>query len=707
MKLQTQQQTTEQQILQKIKSHLSLKKNEEEVLQKLLSPSMNLNRCDKILDTIFAVRLDKASVFAFLAYQNYKMSNEHEPQILPLLNKEEKVMFETYKIIKDINQITLSENVDDIRNMFLALSKDIRVVIIKLAGILYDVQQLDLPLLPQERLFVVQVRDIHVPLSERLGLDRLKLNLEDNVIRLFNNDEYLRLKRTLEATKEENEQQLKLSKSRVEEIIKELKINGEIQYRQKHISSIFKKLHSKNIRLTQIYDLMAMRVIVSTVEECYAILGRIHAIYKPMSGRVKDYIANPKPNGYQSLHTTIIVENQHPMEVQIRTQDMHRESEFGVYAHWLYKEKKNKKNELDKRLTGFREIIDNAQNLPDEEFIKTLKSDLYDGVIFVQTPKGRVIEFQEGATIIDFAYAIHSGVGNACVGAKVNGKMTPITSQLANGDIVEILTSTHSKGPSRDWLNVVKTAGARSKIKAFFKTELKEENIKSGKASLSSHIQEKGFTTSQILTEKNVQEILNRYSMKDIDELYAAIGSGSLTSSQVVGKTINNLLRERAVQKAEQSVVHLKKNKEGVLVDGDSGMLVRFAGCCNAIEGDQIIGYISRGKGVTIHRHNCPNLKYLEKERLIEATWQEKEGASFLANICVKADKLENSVAKITNHLANQKIALKGFEAREVKDNILCNLAVEVKNSEELNKIITSIRAINGVIEVQRSERWL
>jgi GTP pyrophosphokinase len=700
----------EEQIIQlenKIKNHLSLSKEEETKLSSLLSLKMNLSRCDAILDIIFKVRLDKHSVFAFLAYQKYKVLPEEEAEILKLLNAEEITMFQTYKAIKDINEITLSDNIEDIKNMFIALSKDIRVVIIKLAGVLYDISCLSLPLSEKEKNFVCQVRDIHAPLSERLGFDFLKLSFEDNVIRLFNNSEYLQLKSTLEAHKEENENQLILSKKRVEEILKDLKIEGEIQYRQKHISSIFKKIRSKNSTLTQIYDLLAMRVIVRTVEECYAVLGRIHGIYKIMPGRVKDYISSPKPNGYQSLHTTIIVENQHPMEVQIRTQEMHRESEFGVYSHWLYKEKKTKKNDLDLRFTWFREIVDSAKEMKDEEFIESLKSNLYNGVIFVQTPKGRVIEFPEGATAIDFAYAVHSGVGNSCVGAKINGKMQPITKELKNGDIVEILTSSHSKGPSRDWLNYVKTSGAKSKIKAFFKSELKEENIKFGKASLNALIQEKGLNSNHILSDKYLNEILARYNMNDTDELYASIGSGSLTSSQVLGRIINQYQKDNIVKKPNSSVVHLKKNKDGVLVDGDSGMLVRFAGCCNAIEGDQIIGYISRGKGVTIHRHNCPNLKYLEPERLIEATWQEKEGASFLANICIEADSLENCVGKITNSLASQKVAIKGFEAKENKGNTVCNVAIEVKNKNELEKIMNSLRALNGVINVQRGERWI
>lgn len=700
-----------QNLMEKIKdnifSHVKLSLNDKKLINDIICEEMNLKRVDVITDMIMSMKLDKDSIISFLLYQLFKVDEKKADEIEKRLSEDSIEMFETYKIIKDISQLTLSEEIEDIKRMFIAMSKDMRVVFIKLAGIFYDISVLNLPLSEREKSFVKQVEEIHVPLAERLGFDRLKQDLADNVIRLLHPEEYKRLEETVASKYEENEKQLALTKSKIQKILDDLKIKGEIVTRQKHISSIYNKLHSKNLRINQIYDIIAMRVIVDTVEECYAVLGRIHGLYKPMAGRVKDYIANPKPNGYKSLHTTIIVENQHPMEVQIRTYKMHKESEYGgVCAHWLYKEHKNKKNEFDSRMTWFRETVENAKNMSNEDFINTLKSDLYDGVIFVQTPKGRVLEFPEGATAIDFAYAIHTDIGNSCVGARINQKMRPLNTPLSNGDIIEIITSTQSKGPSRDWLKMVRCNSTKSKIRAFFKSEMKEENIKTGKTILSEQIQAKNFSISQLLTEEYLTEVLDRFNFESEDELFASIGGGSLSAGQVVGKFIALWNRDHKIQTLPTKVVQLKKNKDGVLIDGDSGLLVRFAGCCTPIEGDEIIGYISRGKGVTIHRQSCPNLKYLEPERLIGAQWQVREGSSFLAHIKVEAEKADNNIAKLTTIISNLKVPLRSFEAKDIGDRFDCVVGVEVKNADQLGKIIFSIKSLSDVIDAYRSEKW-
>jgi len=680
-------------------------KEEQQAIDEFLSIDINYPRIKIISELIVSNKLDKNAMLAFLNYQLYKVEPEKADELSLALNDEVREMVNDFKTIKDINKLTQSEEIEDVKRMFLVLGKDLRVVMIKLFGVYYDISILNNPLSSSESLFVKQVKEIHVPLSERLGLDKLKQSLYDNVIRIEYPKEYYSLKDRIESKQEENQKQLDLTKSKIEKILQDLKINGQIVSRIKHISSIFKKLHDKQTELSQIYDILAMRVIVNTVEECYAILGRIHAIYKPMAGRVKDYIANPKPNGYQSLHTTIIVENEHPLEVQIRTVQMNKESEYGVYSHWLYKEKKTKQDSFDKRMTWFRQTIDNAEKMSNEEFIETLKSDLYEGVLVVQTPKGKVLEFPAGATVIDFAYAIHSQVGNQCVGAKINGKLKPFTTTLKNGDIVEILTSSNSKGPSRDWLKFVKTSSARAKIKSFFKNELKDENIKLGKSMFYQAMQDKGYTTTQLLTVKYTEEILDKYNFESIDELYASIGSGSLTASQPLNRFINLYKNENKSMPKLENVVHLKRNKEGVLVDGDSGMMVRFAGCCSPIEGDDIIGYISRGRGVTIHRANCPNMAYLEPERLIEAQWQVKENATFTAIIKVIASKSDNNIGKLTNLITGLKIAIKGFEAKDVGDKFICSLVIDVKNKAELESAINSIRNMKNVTNVYRSER--
>lgn len=696
-------------IVNNIRNHIfknfDLSIEEQDLIDVILSFDINYPRIKVISELIVKNKLDKSSILSFLTYQLFKVEPEKADEISLSFNDDVREMVKDFKTIKDINKLTQSEEIEDIKRMFLVLGKDLRVVMIKLFGVYYDISILNNPLSSPENLFVKQVKEIHVPLSERLGLDKLKQSLYDNVIRIEYPEEYYRLKERIESKREENQSQLDLTKSKIENILKELKIEGQIVSRIKHISSIFNKLHNKNTELSQIYDILAMRVIVNSVEECYAVLGRIHGIYKPMAGRVKDYIANPKPNGYQSLHTTIIVDNEHPLEVQIRTVEMHRESEYGVYSHWLYKEKKTKQDSLDKRMTWFRQTIDNAEKMSNEEFIETLKSDLYDGVLVVQTPKGKVLEFPSGATVIDFAYAIHSQVGNQCVGAKINGKLKPFTTELNNGDIVEILTSNNSKGPSRDWLKFVKTSSARAKIKAFFKNELKDENIKLGKSMFYQALQDKGYITTQLLTDKYVQDVLIKYNLESIDELYAAIGSGSLTASQLLSRFINLYNNENKKLPKLENVVHLKRNKEGVLIDGDSGMMVRFAGCCSPIEGDDIIGYISRGRGVTIHRINCPNLAFLEPERLIEAQWHIKENATFTAIIKVIADKSDNNIGRLTNLITGLKIAIKGFEAKDVGDNFICSLVIDVKNKAELESAINSIRSMKNVTNVYRSER--
>jgi GTP pyrophosphokinase len=692
-------------IIELIKQNFQFSEEKISLIEKMLENDINYSRAEKIIEFIIRLKLDKSSLLAFINYQLYKVKPDLADEIAKNFDKGAQDMIADFKTIKDINQLTRSEEIEDIKRMFIVMGKDLRVVIIKLFGVYYDISILRLPLSPEQLDFVKQVKEIHVPLSERLGLDKLKQGLYDNVIRLEYPEEYERLKKTIENEKEENLHQLEITKNKISEILSELKIEGEIESRIKHISSIFNKLHNKQLELEQIYDILAMRVIVNTVEECYAVMGRIHGIYKPMAGRVKDYIANPKPNGYQSLHTTIIVENEHPLEVQIRTKEMHRESEYGVYSHWLYKEKKTKQNDFDQRVSWFRQTIDNAENMSNEDFIETLKSDLYAGVLLVQTPKGKVIELPAGSTVIDFAYAIHSQIGNQCVGAKINGKLKPFSTSLKHGDIVEILTNPHSKGPSRDWLKYVKTSSARSKIKAFFKNELKEENIKLGRSMFYQALQDKGYITTQLLTDEFVEDVLKRYNVESIDELYASVGSGSLTASQLLSRFITLYNSESKTLPKLENVVHLKKNKDGVLIDGDSGMMVRFAGCCSPIEGDDIIGYISRGRGVTIHRKGCPNLAYLESERLIDAQWQVKENSTFTASIKVVAEKSDNNIGNLTNLITGLKISIKGFEAKDVGDNFVCTLIIDVKNKDELESAINSIRNMKKVTSVYRSER--
>ena len=688
-----------------IKENFSLNEKEQKVVDKIICDKMNLPRCEDIIKTMVSLRFDNNSLVAFLGYQLFKVEPERADEIAKSFNKDTSTMFEAFKVIKDITRPSKSEEAEDIRTMFLALSKDLRVVIIKLAGILYDLKTIKLPLDSNGKFFVSNVKNIFAPLAERLGLGEMKSTMEDYCLKYEDPKSYQMLENNILLKKEDNQKQLEITRKRIQAILDELGIKGEITYRQKHISSVFKKIKFKGVTLAQIYDLVAMRVLTNTVEECYEVFGKIHSIYKPLSFRVKDYIANPKPNGYQTLHTTIIAENSKPLEIQIRTFDMHRHAEFGIAAHWIYKEKRSKTTELDKKLFWLRGIMDNAKSMTAEEFMDSLKTDLYDGEIFVQSPKGKVFEFPEGATIIDFAYAIHSDIGNYCVGGKINNVMKPISTKLKSGDIVEIITNPASKGPSRDWLSIVRTSGARSKIKQFFKTELKEENIKIGKTMLDNAIEKRGFTSSQLLKSEYIDEILSKYTMTDMDELYASVGSESLAIGQVVGRLVSMFNRDHdLLKKKEVKSISVKKNDEGITIDGESGMMIKYAKCCNPIIGDEIIGYISHGQGVTIHRKNCSSLNHLEKDRLISAKWEEKGDFDFISEIKVVADKNFNNISRITNVLADLKIAIKSFESKETKDDFTATIAVLVKGKTQIDKIISGLTNLKGMQKVFRSE---
>ena len=672
------------------------------LLDQLFDDRLDLDRINEIVDFIVELKLDTSAVIGFLIYQLHKIDPEKAKKLSERLSEDEKLIFSSFKKLKDIRYLTKAEEADDIRRMFIGLGKDLRAVLIKLAGILYDVKHLKEPLSAIDSDFVSNVKEVFAPLAERLGLSEMKSVMEDYCFRYQNPEMYYSLINQLEKTREENNKQIEITKKRLINILHELGIKGEIQARQKHVSSIFRKIKMKNVTLAQIYDLIAMRVLVQTVEECYAVFGKIHGIYRPIQGRVKDYISNPKPNGYQTLHTTVIVENQRPLEIQIRTYNMHKHCEYGVAAHWMYKDGSEKMDKLDKRISWFRNIIENAQTMQSTDFVETLKTDLYTGSIFVQTPKGKVLEFPVGATMIDFAYSIHSDIGNHCVGGKINNIMKPIYTELKNGDVVEIITNSNSKGPSRDWLNHVKTSGARSRIKSFFKNEMKDENIANGKTMLEEASKARQFSISQLLEENYINDILTKYTMESMDELYAAVGSGSLSATQVVGRLIALYLKDHDQPNKKGEKIKLKTSKSGVVVDGATGLLVRYAGCCQPISGDEIIGYISQGKGVTIHKKDCPNIKYLDKDRLIDVEWEGENTSDVYAEIKIIAEVSPTLLNKITSNLATENIVLRKFEAKEKLDQLECTIVIVAKSRDDIKKTCLNLEQINGIKKVIR-----
>ena len=687
----------------KISKNFQLTEKQNLLIGKCLVDEINLPRLEAVVDIMIEYHMGEDILVPYVLFQYYKINEESALEIAEKdLSSAGKKLFENFILVKDVRAFSRSGEAESIRKIFIAICQDIRIVIVKFATILYDLEQIHPPMSEEDTDYVKLVSEVFAPLAERLGLSKFKFGFEDLCFELLKPKAFETLKNSVYLKSEDNQKQIQITKTKLENILAELGIKGEIQYRQKHFSSIYKKLKSKGGTLENIYDLIAMRVIVGSVDDCYSVLGKIHSIYKPMTGRVKDYIANPKPNGYQSLHTTIIAENNRPLEIQIRTVEMHKFAEFGIAAHWIYKEKRGQ-NKFDQKMSWFRQMMENAKSLPPEEFIETLKVDLYSESLFVQTPKGKVLEFPVGATVLDFAYAIHSDVGNQCVGAKINGKIVPISTKLSNGDVCEILTNPNSKGPSRDWLLKVKSANARAKIRAFFKSELKEENIRIGKSVLEQAIKNSNLNLTKQQKEEFLLKIANSLMIESIDILYAEIGAGSLSANSVVGRLVNLYNKEKTRDIKENSIT-IKKTKEGVLVDGDSGMLVRYAGCCNPVMGDDIIGYISRGKGVTIHRKNCANIKYLEPERLINAEWQDTAGASFVAVIKVFADNVNSVITSLNAISRDLKGKLRGFGYKEINNELVFEIVVLISNKGELEEIIKSFENVKNVRKVFRSE---
>ena len=532
------------------------------------------------------------------------------------------------KKLIEIDYTNETEEAENIRKMFFALAKDIRVIIVKLCFVLSELKYLQKA--NNQSLLQIKAKqtlELFAPLASRLGLSSIKSELEDLAFKSLHPKKYAEIEKEVNQRYKEREKTVENLKTEVRGYLQELSISGEVMGRKKHIYSIYKKLKEKNGNLDKIYDLVAVRAIVNTVEDCYALLGKINSSVVPLQNRFKDYISIPKSNGYQSLHTTVMFEGV-PVEIQIRTKEMHRNAEFGVAAHWMYKEKRSKLDSLDQRLGWIREIMEKEKQMSSQELIDSLKVDIYDGEIFVQTPKGKVIHLPEKSTPIDFAYAIHSDIGNKCVGAKINGKMCPITKTLENGDIVEIITNPNSKGPSRDWLKIIKTVGAKNKILSFFKKEMKEENIRSGKLMFEQAIKNLGYSVSKLTEKKYLEAMLDKSGFFTIEELFASIGYGSSSAKIFAGKLVHAYLQDLKsnskpkVEIRQTDAETYNPKEDTISVKGVNNLMIKFAKCCCPIEGDDIIGFISHGQGVVVHRKQCPNLSFFDKNRLIEVNWK-------------------------------------------------------------------------------------
>lgn len=519
------------------------------------------------------------------------------------------------------------------------MAKDYRVIIIKLADRLHNMRTLD-ALKPEKQIKIAtQSLKIYAPLAGRLGLSFVKCELEDLAMRYLYPDDYYELVEFIKTKSKERQQFIEKICDELKAKLQELGIEGEVNGRQKHLYGIYKKMLKQGKNIEQIYDISAVRVIVNEVQDCYTVLGAIHTMWMPLPGRFKDYIAMPKPNGYQSLHTTVITKFKETFEIQIRTYEMHRIAEYGIAAHWKYKEGKTGATKIDDQINWLREVMDTQRESSDShEFLENIEGNVFTDEVYVFTPKGKVLNLPVGSTTVDFAYAIHSAVGNKCIGAKVNGKIVPLNTVLNTGDIVEILTTNSGKGPSRDWIKFVKTASARTKIRQYFKKEMKEENIKRGKDMLEREAKRRGYNLSELLSTAGLNYIMNRYTLSSIDDLYASVGFGGLTTNQIIVKLIDyfkrDLLSKNPVAEIKTTSTTGKSSSgNGVLIRGYDDFLVRLSHCCNPVPGDKIVGYVSRGRGVSVHCVDCPNVKNMEPERLIEAKWDDVISQNFLASL--------------------------------------------------------------------------
>lgn len=662
-----------------------------------------ISEAEDIVRMLIELRLDIDSVCSGYAY----------PFVLK--NDELKLKFKEFSAIsKIINSLLIvdfySKDYTDpngLKEMLIAITGDIRVVIIKSVQILIEARKSvkSTRTTKTDEIFKL-IDDIYAPISARLGISEIKSELQDLSFEYHYPTEFEKLKFDVAHETRANVHMLNKIVSGLKQLLKKNNIECNCYGRIKHLSSIYKKITEKQLTLNNIYDIAAARIIVKDVSECYASLGIVHSNFIPVDGRFKDYIAHPKPNGYQSLHTTVYYEGEF-FEIQIRTDKMHEFAEYGVAAHFLYKEHKKSLGGLDNKLLEIRKILENKDEVSAETILKELSADVYLGEIFVRTPKGKVIKLLEGATPIDFAYAIHSDVGNKCVGARVNGTMTPITSTLSNGDIVEIITSQNSKGPSRDWLKKVRMSSTKDKINYFFKRQMKDSNIKLGKSMIEQYAKSNDIVLSSLLKDEYIEALLKKGAFMNFDEVCAGVGFGSISAEKVVRRLQNLKIQDE--QKSRTFIDDISKNQVKIEAKGDivgvQGAVTKYCKGCNPIPGDEIIGYVSRGRGVIIHRCDCESIKNLPDSRFIEVDWNENNDnpeASFVSNIEIFAKDNANIYIEITNAFSELNIKIVSFNTSISKNGELqMKIGVLVKDKTQLQKAKNKLSGLASVYEVK------
>ncbi|WP_459128887.1 RelA/SpoT family protein [Guggenheimella bovis] len=644
--------------------------------------------------------LDEDTIIAGLLHDVVEDTFATVPMIFELFGAEvANIVDGVTKIEKMHYESKVVEQAENFRKMLLAMSKDIRVILVKLADRLHNMRTLKYKSDATKIIKADETLEIYVPLAHRLGIYRLKWELEDLAFLYKEPEKYRELVAKVDRKRREREQDLKTIMTKISESLNESGIAHTIYGRPKNLYSIYRKMTVKKYAFEEIHDLTAIRVIVSEIPLCYAALGIIHSKWKPIPGRFKDYIAMPKPNMYQSLHTTLLGENGETFEVQIRTEEMHRVAEYGIAAHWKYKEKGS---EID--MNWVNQLMEWQRELENPtEFIDSIKMDLFNSHVYVFTPKGNVIELPDGGTPVDFAYKIHTDVGNHCVGAKVNGRIVPLNYTLKIGDIVEILTTKSLNGPSRDWLSFVKSSQAKNKIRAYFKKQNVTENIEKGKDILERELSKYQLSLKQVMTEKITKELLDKLTSKTMDHIYASIGYGDMDLRQIMPT-----IRQEFIPEEEKKVVKPVKHdnsSSGFVVQGSTDMLIRRAKCCNPIPGDQIIGFITRGSGITVHRSNCTNFNPDDEknERFIQVHWDDDRTKFYQATLKIVGSDRPGLLTNITNTINNQSSTIRGLNAK-VNNNQLATIVVtfDVHDTEDLQEMERKLRALSGVHEVQR-----
>ena len=671
-----------------------------------------------------SIGMDDNTLCAALLHDVVEDTDVTQKDLTDLFGQEISDMVAGVTKLSTIQFATLEETqVENYRRMFLAMGKDIRVILIKLADRLHNMRTLKYLKRDRQIANAKETMEIYAPLANRLGLYSIKAELEDLGFKYMYPEKYYDL---VESINKKKDERLKFIEKIMDDIrvqLKKERIDAEVTGRAKHLYSIYRKMIRDNCTIDQIYDLFAMRIIVNSVKDCYAALGVVHEMYSPMPGRFKDYIAVPKPNMYQSIHTTLLGEKGTPFEVQIRTWDMHKIAENGIAAHWAYKEAnflgRGKKNVIvtEDKLAWLRETLEWQQEMQDpEQFLDNLKRELFEDEVYVFTPKGLIKVLPKGATPIDFAYSIHAEIGNHMTGCKINSKMMPIITPLKSGDIIEIITSDNSKGPSMDWLKFIKSAQAKNKINSWFKKEKKAENIEKGKISIDKELKRLGLSHDKLFKTDYITPMINRYKYKDLDEMYAAVGFGANSAGKVIARMLIEYRKDHKEEEIEEKLEELSKAKaerkakpssNGIIVKGIDNCLVKLSKCCNPLPGDEIIGYITKGRGVSVHRKDCVNVKDLLKEenRIIDVSWVEEKQASYNVDIEISANDRSGLLADITKALSVAKANIVGINAKTGKDRIaIIELTLETKNIDELNSILKAIRKVDSVYEVTRKK---